>query len=90
MSVTNMATWLGTVDCGVLRWQKLKATRMSEPTLSPILSSASWEEAWTIIKALQYTGPVTVQCGQGVPSEVTIPGPITRIRLDKQSRKRQT
>ncbi len=58
------------------------------PEISPILSAATWDEAWTIIRALQYTGPVTVQCGQGVPSEVTIPGPLTRIRLTKAAHKR--
>lgn len=59
---------------------------MTEAT--PILSAASWKEAWTIIRALQFTGPVTVQCGQGVPNEVVIPGPVTKIRIAKATKKR--
>lgn len=36
----------------------------------------------------QYTGPIVVQFGQGVPSVIEIPCEPTRIRLDKPVRQR--
>jgi hypothetical protein len=36
--------------------------------------------------AEQYTGPVVLQFGQGVPSRAEIPQPAVQIRLDKPSR----
>lgn len=57
-------------------------------TQTPILSAATWEEAWIIVKALQFTGDVTVQCAQGEPKSVDLPGPVTKIRIDKRGKRR--
>jgi hypothetical protein len=36
--------------------------------------------------AESYTGPLTLQFGQGVPSVAEIPQPSVQIRLDKEAR----
>jgi hypothetical protein len=38
----------------------------------------------------QYTGPIVVQFGQGVPSMIEIPQPSQLIRLDKAEKPRHT
>lgn len=62
----------------------------TDTTSEPFPLSAEWAEAWAIVRKIGYTGPVTVSVAQGVPVDVAFPGPVTRIRLTKPGRPKQT
>lgn len=57
---------------------QITATFATSPTFAEMLQK---------LHAEQYTGPVIIQFGQGVPSEVQIPCEPQRIRLDKPKRR---
>lgn len=50
----------------------------------------SWVDLEARLSAIKFTGPIMVQWAQGKPQEVQIPGPVTRIKLDKRGRSSQT
>ena len=55
-----------------------------------ITETLAWAEIEARMALLRYTGPTLVQWAEGKIQELQIPGPATRIRLTKPSRRTQT